>query len=246
MSEEPGAETTYRTYVTVFADFLAVAIHTILYERNIYPRTSFLTAKKYDFAVQQSRHPKVCEWINDAVDAVEAELLKDAVDRVAVIIFSEQHVPLERFVFEVSGFPTVPAGEADAPLQRTMNDESRMAVLPIVDLEEQLRSTMSRLSNCGSSLKVLPPKCTFTVAIELKVEGAAPIGHPQPWCPTQVAGKQKQAVTSDSQRRTMSISSITAGEMMFEVWAEVIEMDQRGVPGTTAPAKPPKNEVGLS
>jgi hypothetical protein len=67
---------TYRDLVGVFADFLIVAIHTILYERDIYPRASFLSARKYDFPVRQNRHPKVCKWIFDAVSAVETELLK--------------------------------------------------------------------------------------------------------------------------------------------------------------------------
>jgi len=67
---------TYQAIISTFSDFLTVAIHTILYERNIYPSTSFLSARKYNYPVRQNRHPKVCKWIQDAVAAVEAELLK--------------------------------------------------------------------------------------------------------------------------------------------------------------------------
>lgn len=67
---------TYQAVVSAFSDFLVVAIHTILYERNVYPRNSFLKARKYNFPVRQSRHPKVCKWIQDAVAAVEVEMLK--------------------------------------------------------------------------------------------------------------------------------------------------------------------------
>ena len=67
---------TYQAVVSAFCDFLTVAIHTILYERNIYPQTSFLKARKYNHAVRQNRHPKVCKWIQDAVAAVEGEMLK--------------------------------------------------------------------------------------------------------------------------------------------------------------------------
>jgi mitotic spindle assembly checkpoint protein MAD2B len=66
----------YHAVVSAFRDFLTVAIHTILYERDIYPRTSFLKARKYNYPVRQSRHPKVCKWIQDAVAAVEVEMLK--------------------------------------------------------------------------------------------------------------------------------------------------------------------------
>lgn len=67
---------TYEAVVSAYGDFLIVAIHTILYERNIYPRNSFLKARQYNYPVRQSRHPKVCNWIMDAVAAVEIEMLK--------------------------------------------------------------------------------------------------------------------------------------------------------------------------
>jgi mitotic spindle assembly checkpoint protein MAD2B len=67
---------TYQALVSAFTEFLTVAVHTILYERNIYPRESFLNTRKYNHPVPQNRHPRVCAWIQDAVAAVEAEMLK--------------------------------------------------------------------------------------------------------------------------------------------------------------------------
>ena len=74
-SETPVLNT-YRAVVSAYSDFLTVAIHTILYERNIYPQNSFIKARKYNYPVRQNRHPKVCKWIQDAVAAVEVEMLK--------------------------------------------------------------------------------------------------------------------------------------------------------------------------
>lgn len=75
-SAETPVLDTYQVVVSAFTDFLTVAIHTILYERDIYPRASFLAARKFNCPVRQSRHPKVCQWIQDAVSAVEVEMLK--------------------------------------------------------------------------------------------------------------------------------------------------------------------------
>ena len=74
-SEFPVLDT-YQSVVSAFSEFLTVTIHTILYERNIYPQASFISARKYNYPVKQSRHPKVCMWIQDAVAAVEVEMLK--------------------------------------------------------------------------------------------------------------------------------------------------------------------------
>ncbi|KAF2162417.1 hypothetical protein M409DRAFT_69042 [Zasmidium cellare ATCC 36951] len=212
---------TFRSFVTAFTDFLTVAIHTILYERNIYPQTSFLSARKYNFAVRQNRHPKVCEWINDAASAVEAELLKGAVERVAVVMYSKQNKPLERFVFDLARFPAVPATELDVPLERVDANGSKLPILPSVDMEEQFRATMSRLTNCSTALQPLPSGCTFTVAIELRRNGEAPTGHPQPWVSAQQ--QSNKALAQKAQKQTTPIRSVTAGEMEFETWIEDLQ-----------------------
>ncbi|KXT09292.1 hypothetical protein AC579_2862 [Pseudocercospora musae] len=213
---------TFRTFVTAFTDFLAVAIHTILHQRKIYPDTSFISAKKYNFPVRQNRHPKVCEWINDAVNAVEIELFKGTVERVAVLIYNQHAQPLERVVFDVSRFPLVPSSQSHLPLERVEADASHAVILPIVDLEEQLRATMSRLSNCASSLSTLPPDCSFTVAIELKAQSEAPVKHPQPWLPAE-RQSPSHGQHSEAHTRTLPVRSVAAGEMMFETWLEELE-----------------------
>lgn len=212
---------TFRSFVTAFTDFLTVAIHTILYERAIYPQTSFLSARKYNFAVRQNRHPKVCEWINDAVGAVEAELLKGAVQRVAVVMYSKQNKPLERFVFDLGRFPIVPAAEIDVPIERLDPNGSKLPILPSVDLEEQFRATMSRMTNCSAALEPLPGGCTFTVAIELRRTGEAPLGHPQPWVPAQQ--DEAKLPAQKAQTQVTAVRSVMAGEMEFETWIEDLQ-----------------------
>lgn len=216
----PDDVLTFRAFIANFTDFLTVAVHTILYERDIYPPTSFLSAKKYNFAVRQNRHPKVCEWINDAVNAVEAELLKGSVDRVAVVIYNKHNKPLERFVFDVSRFPTVSAAEVDIPLRRLDTDEPGLPILPTVDMEEQFRATMHKLSNCSNGLNALPKGCTFTVAIELKGAGHVPIGHPQPWVPAEAQAGQGFG----GETRTRPVRAVAAGEMIFETWIEEVKL----------------------
>lgn len=213
---------TFRGLIAAFTDFLTIATHTILYERSVYPRTSFLSAKKYNHLARQSRHPKVCDWINDAITAVETELLKGGVDRVAIVIFSKDNKALERFVFDVSRFPTVLAGDYDTPLERMGGDQDQPAVLPVVDMEEQFRAVMSKLTNCGARLKAVPIQCTFTIAIELKPDGQAPVSHPQAWIPAQQGrdARGEPQKREEGATRTTPLRSVQAGEMIFETWIE--------------------------
>lgn len=80
--------------LTAFNSFLTVAIHNILYYRDIYPPQTFLSTKAYNLPVHQNRHPKVCAWIRDAVDAVAAQLSTGHVSRIAIVIHSPLTTPL--------------------------------------------------------------------------------------------------------------------------------------------------------
>ncbi|TKX19742.1 HORMA domain-containing protein 2 [Elsinoe australis] len=221
---------TYRDLIEAFTTFLTVSIHTIIYERNIYPANSFISARKYNYSVRQNRHPRVCKWITDAVSAVEVELLKCSVDRVAVVIYDQQDRPLERFMFDVARFPVVPTSEQNTPLERTDEKGEKVAVLPMVDLEEQFRGTMSRLSGCGSRLNPVPEGCTFTIAVELKGESDPPVGHPQAWIPAQPGLQKRIRKDEDGMHedlgdelggvKTTTVRSVAAGDLMFEVWIE--------------------------
>ncbi|QIW99726.1 hypothetical protein AMS68_005244 [Peltaster fructicola] len=212
---------TFRALVVAFTDFLTVAVHTILYERSLYPRTSFVAARKYNFAVRQNRHPKVCEWINDAVTSVEVQLLKSAVDRIAVVIYDKSNTPLERFLFDVSPFPIVPEPEIDTPL--VAGDDGDAVHLPVVDMEEQFRAVLSRLSNCAASLQPIPQGCTFTIAIELKgSDHHAPIRHPQAWIPVapETGDIPYGSDASAQASKAIPIRAMAAGELAFDAWIE--------------------------
>ncbi|KAF2723900.1 DNA-binding protein [Polychaeton citri CBS 116435] len=215
---------TFRLFVAAFADFFTCAVHTVLYERSIYPQSTFLSTRKYNFAVRQSRHPKVCEWIHDAVTAVEEEILNGAVEKVSIVIFDKHDRPMERFVFDVSRFPDVPSNELDTPIEQMDGGGRKLAVLPVVDMEEQFRAAMSRLTNCSTSLDPIPGGCIFTIAVDLKETGEAPLGHPQPWIPL---GPGSYPLTAEDGKPTNNVfvsarplRTVDAGRMKFESWIE--------------------------
>ena len=124
-------------------------------------------------------------------------------------------------MFDVSHFPSVPPSEIDTILEQSGLDGEKAAVLPTVDIQEQFRATMSKLSNCAAVLKPLPKGCTFTVAIELKAEGEAPIGHPQPWMP--VEARKENTLLRPASTSMRPVRAVSAGDMIFESWIEQVK-----------------------
>jgi mitotic spindle assembly checkpoint protein MAD2B len=263
-----------RTLFNSFSSFLTVSIHTILYYRGIYPKETFLSAKAFNLPVHQSRHPKVCSWINDAVDAVMTQAAKGSAERVAVVIHAPLHPSppgdspdqqlapasvLERWMFDISQFPSWPGGiEAmknfrgedrggdrlqgdeenageelgsgdenaeDIVLDTAATDADRPELLNWTDVDEQLRGAVRRLAYAGETMEALPTGCTFAVAVELREDALAPIGHPQPWIPSQPdlqpasrARRQKAVGTGGS--KTIPVRTVEAGPLFFECWIE--------------------------
>ncbi|KAL9022414.1 MAG: hypothetical protein Q9185_000320 [Variospora sp. 1 TL-2023] len=223
----------YQSIVSAFSDFLTVAIHTILHERDIYPRPSFLTARKFNCPVKQSRHPKVCKWIQDAVAAVEVEMLKCVLSAVSLVIHAPppSSTPLERYVFSTAAFPSVPSSELLTSF--TGNPP------PVTDLPEQFRATIARLSTLSSSLSPLPPDCSFNLMMELRDDAGVepPLGPTTPWIAAE-PGLQKQRKTNadssseiEAQGRSKMgkdlggakatpVRNVESGAFALEMWIE--------------------------
>ncbi|KAI1104067.1 DNA-binding protein [Jackrogersella minutella] len=222
--------------LTSFTQFLTICIHNILYYRSIYPAETFLTSRAYNLPVHQSRHPKVCSWIRDAVDAVKAQLILGAVERVAVVIYDKQARVMERWMFDLASFPAW-TGFKETGGMRTDEEEEEPAEeagniepgaerkINGTDVDEQLRATVGKLAHAGEKMSSLPDGCTFTIAVELRDEAEAPIGHPQPWIPTlsnlQTISKENKTPGRDVGGAKMTpVRSVGAGPLFFECWVE--------------------------
>ena len=244
---EPLQLTTPLSLQQTLTSFLTVAIHTILYHRALYPPTTFLRTRAYNFPVYQSRHPAVCEWINSAVSSVGLLLQKGTVKRIVIPVFDEMGVVMERFLFDVERFPVVgekeklvefearDANPNNPNLTTNTNVEGQAQPQPQLkagvkraDIEEQLRGTIRRLDYACSRLTPLPEDCTYSIAVELRDEPGVdpPIGHPQPWIPSEPSlqtgekGESEEIGRDLGGVRTVPVRLVEAGEFVLEAWIE--------------------------
>lgn len=225
-----------------FTNFLTVSIHQILFLRSVYPRATFLPVRAYNYPVRQSRHPKVCDYINDVAIAVDTEIRKGTITAVTIVIFSlRTNQPLERYAFDLSGFPRVPPGEANTTFEERKEDPQK----PQVDLEAQFRACLARLASACARLTPLPrdEEFGFTVCIEVREDALPPAGttkEEQTWvvaepgkvhlrsckAPYSVSGsgnrEQQQSAQkiSNGRAKTVPVRRVEAGELRMELWVE--------------------------
>ncbi|KAG2156655.1 DNA-binding protein [Suillus bovinus] len=202
MAETP---LTWNQAVKGITEFIEVAIHTILYVRQIYPADLFVRRKKYDTPVFQSRHPALNEYISGTVKAVSDELVlvssqhqlhippavkslikQGNVDKVVVVIKDRNQVALERFIFSVQNMIEVESYNKDTSVQEAMSS---------AQLSQYFRSFLIKLNMIESQLGFLElptgDEASFAIVLELK-ENTAPSAskdnfssrkEPPPWVP---------------------------------------------------------------
>ncbi|KAJ8060213.1 hypothetical protein OCU04_010556 [Sclerotinia nivalis] len=175
---------------THLLSFLTLSIHTILHARGLYPKNTFLLTRAFNFPVPQNRHPQLCAYINSCITSLTPHLQSGSINTVSIVIYSDTTPSLEileRYIFNLSSFPSIPPSERFTNFEfRGINEKNE---IKNIDVEEELRATLRKLSYSAEKLEDLknPEECTWGLVMELKEdedgEGNAPISHPQVWEP---------------------------------------------------------------
>ena len=241
---------TYLEALSAFTTFLTAYTHTLLYLRSLYPRPSFANSRFHNASVWQSRHPLVCEWIQDAVAAVREELLLGTVTRIGIVIFSlpENEATgsakiMERYMFDTSRFPRVERNERNVEIEwesspeeeeaRKKGKERELDVEVDVNLSEQFRAAFMALSTRTTMLEPLPENCSFNICMELRDEAHVdpPIRHPQPWIPVQPSLQKtgRKATVRDEEDEEEREKGINEGEDLGGVKVTPVRSVEAGV-----------------
>ncbi|KAE8591840.1 hypothetical protein XENTR_v10018589 [Xenopus tropicalis] len=144
----------------ILCEFLEVAVHLILYVREVYPIGIFQKRKKYNVPVQMSCHPELNRYIQDTLHCVKPLIEKNDVEKVVVVILDKEHHPVERFVFEI----------AQPPLLSISSDSL------LSHVEQLLRAFILKISVCDAVLDNNPPGRIFC-PINLRMIHPAPITY---------------------------------------------------------------------
>jgi len=192
------ASLTFNQTVRGITEFIEVAIHTILYVRQIYPVDLFVRRKKYDTPVFQSRHPALNEYISGAVKAIGEELVLGNVDKVVVIIKDKDQVALERFIFSVQNMIEVESYNKDTRFIKShflppifLNlpcSGSVEEAMSAAALGQYFRAFLVKLNMVESQLgqMYLGDGASFAIVLELKDDKSPSVSHskdPPPWIP---------------------------------------------------------------
>ncbi|KAG5724729.1 DNA polymerase zeta processivity subunit [Termitomyces sp. T112] len=198
------APLTFNQTVKGIAEFIEVAIHSILYIRQVYPADLFVRRKKYDTPVFQSRHPALNDYISGAVKAVAEELVSGNVDKVMVVIKDKDQVALERFIFSVENMINVEAFNKDTSVEEAMTART---------LGQYFRAFLVKLAMADSQLApiIVEGDLSFAIVLELRdnlTPSAKRATEPPPWIP---ANAQDTTPGADDKAELQMIRAVNTG-----------------------------------
>ena len=142
--------------IDALVEFLRVAVHLVLYTRRVYPPEIFERRRYLDVAVFRSRHAKLNEYIDLAVDGARDLLLRGEANSFVLIILGAPaaggpSVVLERFRFELVWVDRAASASAAAS----------------AELAAQLRGFLLKLHVCDTLLVKLPTAHSLSFELEL-------------------------------------------------------------------------------
>ncbi|XP_004488814.1 DNA polymerase zeta processivity subunit isoform X1 [Cicer arietinum] len=129
----------------VLVEFLEVAIASVVFLKGVYPSGAFERRRYMNVVVQRACHPQLRYYIHATISGLLPFIQKGMVERVAVIFFNANDVPLEKFVFMLG---------VNLSYGSTVEE---------VDLQFSLRSFLSKLSISESLTKKLPPDSRWEI-----------------------------------------------------------------------------------
>ncbi|XP_042502674.1 DNA polymerase zeta processivity subunit [Macadamia integrifolia] len=150
----------------ILVELLEVAINSIVFLKGIYPSGAFERRRYMSAVVHRARHPQLRDYIHSAVTGLRPFIEKGLVDRVAVVFFNSDNVPIERFLF------------------RLMVNQSYRFRVEAADLEFSLRSFLMKLSVSESLTKVLPRGCNWEITAYFRTLPEARTSKEELWVPT--------------------------------------------------------------
>ncbi|KAH8112952.1 DNA-binding protein [Phellopilus nigrolimitatus] len=140
-----------------------VAVHTILYIRQIYPADAFAQCAKYGIPVFQCQEPLINDYVSEAIKAIGEEIVEDNVASITISIHSSG-TPLEKFVFFFDH--TKQLGR-----KKVLPEP-----LPLEFVQRQLRSVLLKLNAIDSQLLPLDANddLSFSFVMKLREEDILP------------------------------------------------------------------------
>ncbi|GAV01498.1 hypothetical protein RvY_12202-2 [Ramazzottius varieornatus] len=224
-----------KTRHELLCEFFEIAIHNILFYRELYPSSLFERMKKYGVVVWIARHPAIKDYVENCINGMKPLLYQQKIYTLYIAVIEPLHnTPVERFGFQINDdqaeIPewkdpnpdgSSPDSDEDFIKNLTSLKDPRTKKKFLFRFSQILKAFILKIAVCKAYLKPLPPDCRAELQIE--VDSATqrgmlndPVLHQFPW--VEVDTRSEEVPNGEIQ----SIRGPTVGICNVEMFVEEV------------------------
>uniref|UniRef100_A0A182W485 HORMA domain-containing protein n=1 Tax=Anopheles minimus TaxID=112268 RepID=A0A182W485_9DIPT len=136
----------------IIHEYLKYGVHSIIFQRGIYPSGDFRPEEYNGVPMMVSRDDRIKSYVNRMMEKVQELILKKIIKKITVCIITlEKHEIIERWDFNIK-----PQYE---------NEETPISNKPLKEIQEEIRTVMRQIFATVSILPCIEKRCTFDIMV---------------------------------------------------------------------------------
>ncbi|KAK3316961.1 mitotic spindle checkpoint component MAD2 [Apodospora peruviana] len=163
------------------AEFFQYSIHTILFQRGVYPAEDFSAVKKYGLNMLVSSDDQVRAYIKKIMAQLDKWMVGGKITKLVIVITNKdtgEHV--ERWQFDVQIFkPTKPSKSSKSKLSSTQENDGSAPQAPVekteAEIQQEIAAIFRQITASVTFLPQLNGDCTFNVLVYADADSDVPV-----------------------------------------------------------------------
>ncbi|KAH7313864.1 DNA-binding protein [Stachybotrys elegans] len=165
------------------AEFFQYSIHTILFQRGVYPAEDFTAVKKYGLNMLVSADDQVKAYIKKIMSQLDKWMVGGKISKLVIVITDKdtgEHV--ERWQFDVQIFQTTKSKKSSKTAQQDQENASAAAsaAAPAVEkteaeIQAEIAAIFRQITASVTFLPQLSGDCTFNVLVYADADSDVPV-----------------------------------------------------------------------
>ncbi|GAM85798.1 hypothetical protein ANO11243_038060 [Dothideomycetidae sp. 11243] len=161
-------------------EFFEYCIHTILFQRGVYPPEDFTAVKKYGLNMLVSQDDQVKAYIKKIMSQLNRWMLKSKISKLVIVITSkETGENVERWQFDVQIFGKESKSKTSSEAAGNENAAAAAADAPAdksePEIQAEIQSIFRQITASVTFLPMLDGNCTFNVLVYADADSEVPL-----------------------------------------------------------------------
>lgn len=169
---------TLRGSTEIVTEFFGYAVNSILYQRGLYPPSTFEVKKKYGLGMLVSSDEEIKTYLVSVLDQINEWLIEKKLEKLVLVISSVRtRETVERWVFDIetdSEIGLEEDGENVKPPNNGAEEKNKKYEKSKQDITNEIAAIMRQIAASVTFLPLLEDECSFDLIVYTNKDSETP------------------------------------------------------------------------